>query len=304
MIRNNKINFPLFLELILFLFLLLSINSSSITKDESGNNKILNKTERLSNIIYFEEASNFNLISTLSNQMILEVVNKSQSQRIFYSLNPNRINIFKDLSENNIKIYQQNISTIYKNGTIETLFDTIVINANQNNNKRKKEYIISILLNDSYIEIFDHSNFLNHNSFKILPEYEIESQISSSLNYIDIVNNTSYFIFISITKYNENNYDLSLFKFIFYEEQNKINFNLILKQNLSCSKGKIVSCFITEKNIISCFYLNTYKNYTITLFDTNFIIKNNIILKYQNDFNKNNFYFFKSIYLKNEIGIY
>ena len=304
MIRNNNINFPLFLELILFLFLLLSINSSSITKDESENNKILNKTERLSNIIYFEEASNFNLISTLSNQMILEIINKNKSQRIFYSLNSNGSNIFENFSENIIQVYKQNISNIYKNELIETLVDTIVINVKQNNNKSKKEYIISILSNDLYIEIFDHSNFSNHNSFNFLPEYEIECQISSSLNYNDIVNNTSYFIFISITKNNENIYNLSLFKYIFYEEQNKINFNLILKQNLPCSKGKIISCFITEKNIISCFYLNTYTNYTITLFDTNFIVKNNIILKYHNDFIKNNFYFFKSIYLKNEIGIY
>ena len=115
MILNNNINFPLFLELILFLFLLLSINSSSITKDESENNKILNKTERLSNIIYFEEASNFNLISTLSNQMILEIINKNKSQRIFYSLNSNGSNIFENFSENIIQVYKQNISNIYKN---------------------------------------------------------------------------------------------------------------------------------------------------------------------------------------------
>ena len=301
----NLTNLSFFLLLFVFILLLPFNTTTSINKDESETNKTI-KTQIFSNIIHFEEANNLNLISTSNKELILLLNNEKNTQRIFFGLNSNGSYLFKDSSENIIQMYKKNISNKYKNKKFQILANTILINSNKNNNKEKKEYIIIISSNYSYTEIFDYGNISNHfNSFKILPKYvKIESEISSSFNYIDILKNTSYFVFITITKSKKNTYKLSLFKYAFYEKKNKINFNLIIKQNLPCSKGKIISCFITEKNIISCFYLNTYTNYTITLFDTNFIVKNNIILKYHNDFIKNNFYFFKSIYLKNEIGIY
>ena len=272
---------------------------------------ITSEISRLSNVLLFYENNFTNIISFLENDNILKLYNKRNNQRIFLYLNLNEKKFFNYSSLNYSQIYKKNI---YNNSKITLYYTTesrFRINYNLKKNSEKVYYYIIIENNKTYQNKIDcNYNYnlsdisIHKNYLKILPNYKIESQISSSLNYIDNKNNTNYLIFITITN-NMGNYYLSLMKYIFYEKQNIIKLDFISYQNYISSKGKIVSCFLSKKNIISCLYLNFEKKYTISLFDINLILKNNLILKYSNDFKEeDDFYFFKSIHLKNEIGIY
>ena len=125
----------------------------------------------------------------------------------------------------------------------------------------------------------------------------------SSIKYYDDINKTNYYIFIIIT-HKDNLHYLSLFKYSFYNQLNKTIPIFISIQKYPCLQSNIISCFITKDKIISCFYLNKEGNYTISLLDTELILKNKYILKYKTGIYENNFSFFKSIYLMNEVAIY
>ena len=297
MLEHNFIFFQFILCLILANLIISTI------KFESNTNITKFNIEKIINILFFENTYDFNIITSLKNDMIIELISKNNFQRFFFRLNPNESYIFTDSTVNIIKKYESNVDEHFKN-EIETLPITIAIKSDVKNKYEKNKFFASITKNKLYIEKFDFNNISNYfNSSIYFPKYEIVAQISSSLQFYDIINNLNYFIFTTIIKKN-NSYNLLLFKYTFYKDQNKIYFNLISKQDIKCSKGKIISCFINPKNIISCFYLNDKANYTITLFDTELNIKNNLILKYQRNFKENHFHFFKSINFGNNIGIY
>lgn len=144
-------------------------------------------------------------------------------------------------------------------------------------------------------------NYLNNITIKYYSLKIIQNKNKDKI--IDAINGINYCIFITINKHKNFYYNLSLFKSILYIKKNKNGLNLISKANNIYSKGKSISCFITEKNIISCFYLNLENRYTIIIFDSNLIFKNSLTLNYRKIYD-NNFTFFKSVNLKKEIGIY
>ena len=256
-------------------FLLVIILFITLLNEIKSNPSI--EKSKLTNIIFFDDKILLDAICSVKYDIINNFLKEKYNKTMIFI--PNYIKNFND--------YIDLVS--YPSFSINTK-----ISFNKSN---KNTYFIIIQNNELYLMNIDYNNLKNitikYNSL----EKHTEDKV------IDIINGINYCIFITINKIKNYYYNLSLFKYIFYINSNKYGLNPISKNNYIFSKGKSISCFITVKNIISCFYLNLESVYTIIIFDSNLIFKNSLTLNYQNIYD-NNFTFFKSINLKKEIGIY
>ena len=230
----------------------------------------------LTNIIFFENKILLDIISSVKYDIINDLIKE----------NYNKTMISKSNSIKNFTNYNRDLFSC-------TSFS---VNSKSINNS----YFIITQNNESYLMNIDYNKL---NNITIQYHYLKIIQNQNEDKIIDIINGINYCIFITINKYKNIYYNLSLFKSILNIKKNKYGLILISKKNFIYSKGKSISCFISEKNIISCFYLNLENRYTIIIFDSNLIFKNILTLNYRNIYD-NNFTFLKSVNLKKEIGIY
>jgi hypothetical protein len=219
------------------------------------------------NSIFFEDKNLLYAICSIKYDIINDLLKEKS----------NKIMLFKSNSTKN----NYNSSIDYRELSSFTSFPGIVKSINNSNNNN---YVIILRNNESYLMNIDYNNIKNisiqYNSFKIISNLK-EDKI------IDIINGVNYSIFITTNEYKNYFYNLSLFKCIYNIQNNKFRLNLISKKNYIYSKGKNINCFITRKNIISCFYLNLEYKYTIIIFDSNLIFKNNLVLNYRSIFYEN-----------------
>ena len=206
----------LFFKSILFIISFLKV--LSMKKFNAKSSIIKHITQKISQILHFKGS---NIICSKSDNILI-FMDKSQRRIVKFDSNY----LFKDINQNNFLFYQ--------NKTYEIPANCIEVNSES----EKKEYFITIINNDSYIEIIDFYNISNpFYNFRIFQKYEIEAQISSSLSFYDNINKKNYFIFITIIK-NNNSFEIILIKYNLYKEQNKINMNFISKQNVNLQKEK------------------------------------------------------------------
>ena len=268
-----RINFPFDVSF-LCAVLLYIISLNGIKSNVSFGKPIL------TNIIFFEDRIILDTVCSIKYDIINDFLKEKYNKKMLF--NSNSIKNFYN-SSNDYRISS-------------TSFPVNIKSINNLNNN----YFIIIGRNKSYLMSIYYNNIKNisiqYNSLKFISNQK-EDKI------IDIINDINFFIVITTNKYKNFYYNLSLFKSISDIRNNKYGLNLISKANYVYSKGKSISCFITGKKIISCFYLNLENRYTIIIFDSNLRLKNSLTLNYRSIYN-NNFSFFKSINLKNEEGIY
>ena len=188
----------------------------------------------------------------------------------------------------------------------EAVIGYIKINSD-NINYKDKEYIITIGKHNSDTEIFNYNNA--NEEFQIFPSLDFiggtsETYISSCINIKE--GNINYFIVPLIIKKDSDYYYFSLIRYNFrIDSGNSISYDkMVLSENnkYETLDRRIISCFITEKNIIACFYYYKVESkYSIALFSINLIELKNEIIPDNINTNTN---FYKCIHLKKEIGIF
>ena len=267
------------------------------------NNSII-RTQWLNNIIQVGEKDYryLNFITTSKNETFFETTAYPETNdRIFFGINQDGSPFFEESDENRYIIKKTLSKYIY-----EAVIGYIKINSD-NINYKDKEYIITIGKHTSDTEIFNYNNA--NEELQIFPSLDFiggtsETYISSCINIKE--GNINYFIVPLIIKKDSDYYYFSLIRYNFrIDSGNSISYDkMVLSENnkYETLDRRIISCFITEKNIIACFYYYKVESkYCIALFSINLIeLKNEII---PDDINTNtNFY--KCIHLKKEIGIF
>ena len=270
------------------------------------NNDII-KTQWLNNIIDLEMThfKYVNLASYSNGDLILQVDPYPADEiRRFLGFKKNGRNFFEGKAENQFNyIYSKNVSQNI-NGKFESTNIVIKLNGNVNN---KKEYLISLSKEDSYVEIYDFENDKIYQ--KHLYDFSGLSYINSYQNVaipLPSSNNEHYYLFGFIGETNKEQFVVQ--KHIFNSLDNFSN-EATVKNTLKISdfysidqKDTGFSCFQTKLLIIICFFLTSDKKYFIVAYDDNLNKKTEINFQ-PNDIFFNQI-FYKCIHLKEEVGIF
>ena len=214
------------------------------------------------------------------------------SRRMFYGLKANGRELFKNNSDETA-FYSINTKD-QENGGKKYEGEIFIIRIT---NDPDKEYILSITKISEYFELYDFEN-------NEVYQEKISSKISEDYD--------SYRMFVLTKLFSDNKYysilgfikdNIYLYKFSFSSKN--IDSNTIQKEvkTIGQAKGKSLTCFETENQLIICFYYNTNQNPTIYIMDQNLQEKNTLTL---NDRGKsyNEDSFIKCIHLKGKIGIF
>ena len=272
----------------------------------SVNNTII-KTQWLNNIISVGE-TNFrflNFITTSNNITFMETSAHPDStyERIIFGIKEDGSAFFEDSSGNKNYIIKKKIPNNKEKYESEAGY--IKINSNDINYK-DKDYIITIGKSSTYTEILNINNL--NEEFQLFQTTTFigattETYISSTINLTE--DDIHYFFFAAI-KQSSSGYLFSLNKFKFQIESgsNEISYSKVGDINYQITNNRrMVTCFISEKKIIVCFYYSkTYSKYGITLLNTNLtkVKTDDDYLESGNDGS----YFYKCIHFKKEIGIF
>ena len=176
------------------------------------------------------------------------------------------------------------------------------------NETYKKEYLLSVSKEKSYVEIYDFENDKNYQ--KYLYDFAKMKYINSYQNVAIPLfsdNNDYYYLFGFIgntSEYTDNKFVLQKHKFISLE-----NFENDKTLKLFHNNSKAIdifntgfSCFQTEKHYIICFFLTSEEKYNITVYKQNLIKETSI--EFSSKKIKFNQVFYKCIHLKGEVGIF
>ena len=168
------------------------------------------------------------------------------------------------------------------------------------NNSGNQEYIMSISANNEYVELYDFDKDIvytcgSEGAFQV--EY-IWSYISS---FIELGNNYYSLVFIGKTY---NNYYFCINKLLLTDKDIYYSSKFLLpdySKQIKCSDAKIVSCFISVKNYIICFYQDISKNYVEIIYDIDINEQNNdTIVEGLLETDK----FFKGVHFTEEAGAF
>ena len=186
-----------------------------------------------------------------------------------------------------------------------------VVIRESNNGINTKEYLLSIPKENSYAEIYDFDNNLIYD--KTLKNFSLLKTVDSFRHEaipLKSNNNEYNYLFCFIGQENgqsSSDYNFILQKHKFTSVQNFVNEStmnntLVISDINAYFHYSGVSCFQTLKKYIMCFFLTKDKKYIIIVFDENLNeLKRSIIDELS--FNVEN-PFYKSIHLKEEIGIF
>ena len=274
------------------------------------------KSYSLNDIIIVGE-KNFryvNFASTPKGEMFfLTSSDEINSDRIFYGLNKDGSGYFED-SKNNAKtfIYKKEALSIYQ---LDSVLGYIKLNTNL---EIENEYLMNF--NNDYIEIYNYKNIsfpvsITITNYILKLNNTLDTYIWSLNNKIE--NNINYvfmgFIYKKINNDNETFFSVYLYKIQFNLDESGDNLTLDIKANASIPTydRKIISCYFTEKNYILCFIFFyrimdisdkiTISMYSIYSFNTNLEVMGIEDLEMDNE---KELCFFKSVYLREEIGCY
>ena len=266
-------------------------------------------TQRLNNIITFETTNMryVHFASYSNGDMILQGTTYPESNiRNFIGFKKNGRSLFKDkLTNKDNYFYSINANQTFQ-GKDESTNIVIKLSGNQTN---KKEYLMSISKERSYVEIYDFENGKIYQ--KLLNDF-VKMKYISSYQHVAIPlfsdNNDYYYLFGFIGNTSEDKENkFVLQKHIFKSIE---NFDREETLNLSVNTNLIAidiiktgfSCFQTEMHYIMCFFLNKDKKYIIIAYDENLIEQKRVELPHTNTFYNEMFY--KCIHLKEEVGIF
>ena len=278
-----------------------------ISGECSINNTII-KNQWLNNIIYFDfDKLRYGSFATnKEGDMIFECsVEEKKGTRVFYGLKKNGSYFFKDEQDKEIptKII------IIKNGnTFPVRYEAQILFITINN----KEYLISIGLYESMVELYDfendETNFVSTYDFT---GFNIHSTVSTLMEF----QNQYYYTFIGREKDNTfyNEFRFVLQKYSFTDNKINLNYGYICENKINFILGnlpRVSSSCIINSNLIIFFYhnkiLNQLENYVIDLYNENLEKK---FSKQLNEYTIGNYndyvgLFNKCIYIKNNLGAF
>ena len=228
--------------------------------------------------------------------------------RYFYGIKSNGRLLFYD-DTNNEFVEQKTIEAI----TVKQKFESQLIKINLENDDDNKDYFLSCSFTECSIEINDFYNnrIVGISQYIFFGEYFWSTKI---FNILPLKNENKSYLFCFIALSYPTHY-IMLQKFKFYkpdlseaDSYERIKVAQITEE-FSATQSKIISCIeISTYNMVQCFYINIDKYFVLSLFNENSLelIKTTIVDEYPivghvdgSDWD----YFFKSIYLKNEISI-
>ena len=281
------------------------------TKEEFEQNQCIIsnpiiKTQWLTNIIdagdYYYRFISFTLTS--KNELFLQTTAyPSTSNNYFFGIKSNGRPYFT-ISDEEVFV----ISFSYENSSFRTRYNGEFISIIVEDKINNREYLMSVGKDDNNVEIFDfEKDKIFVYSTKEMTKYNIRSKKFVLFNFIDNNNKNSYIFGFIGKSIDDDKFYYVLQKYDFFHNStiDKIDYKkteYIKIENLDNNHLKyILSCFQTEKRLIVCFYYNSSKNYTATLYDSNLNELNSFDFTQPSE-DQN--LFFKCIHLKNEIGIF
>ena len=258
------------------------------------------KTQWLNNIILVGERD-FRYINfgTSKNGTIFlyTTPNPFSRKRIIFGINSNGKPVFKDSNNNNINIYQKNISGNNFNQT-ESISGIIKIDGDN----KEREYFILIGKNEYSTEIFaldDYKNEIKIISYKDIVKYFTEIFFG---NIIHLIENNKHYYIIGLIINNYNTYQFYLSKFNLYFDSNRSNIYCNITQtseNFTTVDSKISNCYLSNTSIIICIYISNNSYFEI-FFDTNLKSQKEIDLLVEYN---SNYPFFKFFHFKDDLDI-
>jgi hypothetical protein len=163
-----------------------------------------------------------------------------------------------------------------------------------------REYLISISKADKCIEIYDLFN--SRLEAQVIASEILEHNMDNDRGSATKLKGTNEYLFPFI---NEDTFYLKKLKFDSTDISN--NHPVIEENDLSESKGKSVSCFLTDSNYIMCLFghkRNSYYNMYISVYDDNLDKKQDKYLDYQYEVNIEEDYFSKCVQLEGDAGAF
>jgi hypothetical protein len=291
-VKKNKSVFSITFKLKYFIinYILLSLNLKYTINDDDCIicNTILNSI-----ICVGDKKCRFINIAKYSNGDLVVETNKPGSKiRYFYGMDTEGNPLF-----DNNKLYYLSLEA---NSQTEDKYNHRHEAENFIAEINNKEYLISISKADKCIEIYDLFNprlEAQVPTSEIL-EHEMENDRGSAIKFQGI--DEYLFSFI-----NEDTFYLKKLKFDSTDISN--NHPVIEGYDLSESKGKSVTCFLTDSNNILCLFVHKrhlYYYMYISVYDDNLDKKQDIFLDYQYDVTIKEDYFSKCIHLEGEAGAF
>ena len=251
----------------------------------------------INNIILFNEENFIYLnFAKYSNGDIIfsSTANFQTEKRIFYGFKKNGRPFF----QNETSYFYSMNSTKESNWEHKNESDSLVIKLSD---ESEKEYLISTGNNKSFCEIYDfENNEIYKKPMDKFANYYVDSFPNTGI-FLFSNNSDHYYLFGFTIKENDVlNYSLQIHKFNTIENFN-ISSTIQTEKKVDYSKNKRggINCFITEKQIIVCFY-STNKYYYIIAYNST------LEMIYKNFFgvNSKDYFFYKCIHLKEEVGVF
>lgn len=257
------------------------------TSDDTYQNKWLTSA-----IIVGEATFNYvNLAKKTNGDFCLETSSyPGNRDRYFYCLDSEGKYLFKD--ENDIETpYYHYVST-----EIER-FDAELSSIIYNDKDYIDERFISLGLDASYTEIYDFSSNLTQIKET---SYFTHSPVNTTVsNAITINISGKYYLFFCFLSIDSS--QKKFFVFIrFYFSKLGDEYRVIT--TIDSGNKNMASFFITDNNVLVCFYTNTDNNYYVKIFDVDLNETGTYEISSIEKDDPNLFY--KSIHLKSEIGVF
>ena len=258
------INFTIkYYILSLFLFFL---NLKKIRTDVCPESNTTNSSQLLNNIICIEDKGRFINIATFSNgDLVVETNKPLATNRTFYGIDSNG----KPLMENDQYYLSIEVKGKTNNAQNQRNYSENFIVKIDN-----KEYLISVSQSDKCIELYnltDSKIESQEQTFQIFSKY-IENDRGSATKYSG--SNSILFTFLSDDR-------VYLKKLNFISKDIKNNNPVKKSTEIINSKGKSVSCFVTDTNFIMCLTIhirNDYHYMYINAYNNDFLEKKIFIL--------------------------
>lgn len=255
-----------------------------------------------------------NFVSTPNGEMFfLTSSDQNNNGRIFYGINKDGSGYFEN-SKNNEKtfIYKKEMLTISQ---MDSGLGYIKLNTNP---EKESEYLIN--LNEVFTEIYYYKNMsytvsvaltnllLNLSDSFDTYIWSLNNKIENNINYLFMG-----FIYKQIIDEKKANFFFYLYKIQFNLDEggNSLKLDINAKASMPSYDRKISSCYISENNYILCIFFHyhileisdkfIFHFYTIYSFNTNLEI---LGMKDLEEDDEKELCFFKSVYLREEIGCY
>ena len=284
--------------------------STYCTKEEFNTgeciiNEPITKTKWLDNIITFENTNGdiYLALNSDTSKFIFGTTLSNNEERIYFGLMYYYYEI-KQIFNYNDKYYPYIIKNINRNENKELINPEICFISLEN-----EEYIISIGVNNSSIELLNIKNYLNDYLLISPTDFFDGDKIIKGVTSYTLKNNDIIYIAVTNPKNDTNNYYLS---FYHYKNDSNKKYNLISKKYLDDIKNKFASCFFLNKDIdlISCIYLDKDNIYKINLIENgidagvSFELKYTLNIGSPSNIDGNHFYFLKGVLYDSNQGLY